>query len=119
MNRKLDPNKLSPFKMLLFDMIPTRWARSLANWKKCKCLHRSDEYRNFEAGLKQYKAEINIVRLLRDFRYIKASVDKLLSEKPQKLRDELKRMRSKNIELLRSITQANEDMTVSISSIGN
>ena len=74
---QLDPNRLSSLKMLLFDLIP-RWCKNRLTNSKCGPLARTQRYKYFENGLKDYEDEINIVEVLRNLRYYNAAVKKLL-----------------------------------------
>ena len=84
----LDNNKVSSLKMLLFDCLPRRH-RSIFNNSSFTCLKRSTEYRLFEEGMRKYEDEINIVRLIRDQRWILSAVKKLMSEKSGEYRKEV------------------------------
>ena len=80
--------------MLLFDCLPKRWRQSL-NASKFRCLRRGTEYRLFEEGLRKYEDEINIVRLIRDQRWMLAAVKKLMSEKSAETRREVHKQAQK------------------------
>ena len=99
----LNPRKVNSFKMLLFDLLP-RSCRSSFTRTRFRLLQRTDHYRHFEAGQKDFKNEINIVKVLRDLRYYKAAVEKLMSEKPKKVRDEMNKKRNRLVKLTHTTT---------------
>ena len=95
----LNPAKVRSLKMLFFDCIPRKCKLSLHK-TRFKLLKRSRHYRLFDRGIEDYEKEINIVQVLRDLRYYKAAVKKLMSEKPKKLRDEIENNRNRIVKIL-------------------
>ena len=85
--------------MLFFDLLPSRTCKSKLNHTRFRLLQRDDHYRHFEAGQKDFEKEINIVKVLRDLRYYKAAVEKLIGEKGKKVRDEMNSKRNRVVNL--------------------
>ena len=56
-------------KILLFDLLPGRCLKRLDAREK-GCLKRSIKYKMFEEGEKKLQEEIDIVRILRDQRWL-------------------------------------------------
>ena len=75
--------------MLLFDIIPARCAHALNNTKFIP-IRRTNHYRLFDEGLRKFKREVDIIRVLRDLRYYKGAVENLMSEKPKELQEKMK-----------------------------
>ena len=64
-------------KILLFDLWPGKCMRRLDSNDK-GCLKRSLKYRLFKDGEKKLKDEIDIVRILRDQRWLMSGMKALL-----------------------------------------
>ena len=78
-NFHLQPTKISSFKMLLFAALPNTWRYRL-NDNRFKCLRRGKNYREFEKGILKYEEEIDIVKLIRDLRWLKLAVNELMGD---------------------------------------
>ena len=84
----LDPDKINSIKNLFFDCLPQKSIKSF-NRTECQSFKRSEQYRLFDEALKKYNEEIDIVRMMRDLRYYKVAVEKLMSQQPKKVQDEI------------------------------
>ena len=79
----LNSTKISSLKMLFFAAIPNSWREKL-NESSCKCLRRGKNYRLFEKGIKSFEDEIDIVKLIRELRWLKMAVKELMDEIPER-----------------------------------
>ena len=66
----MDPRKLSPFKQIFHAIIGDRYKRWLESPKTC-CCRKTHKYKTFEDGNKIFDHEIDIVRLLQYFRFMR------------------------------------------------
>ena len=79
-DKYIDYRNLSSAKLWLFDHIPISCKQRLTN-TSVKCLRRDLKYRLFEDGEKKYANELDIVRMIRDQRWIFAAVKSLMKKK--------------------------------------
>lgn len=70
--------------MMFFDCIPKKWAYAL-NDSRWAPLRRTSHYRLINVGLKYYKDEVDIVKVLRDLRMYKAGFEKLIISLPKQI----------------------------------
>ena len=77
-NNNLDYQKFTSFKMLFFHYVPKRF-RNKFNKTKLKCCRRTLKYRLLEDGQKQFKADIDVVKFIRDQRWIMEGMNALLN----------------------------------------
>ena len=95
----MNPKKVKPLKMMFFDCLPLRNRKWFSD-TNIEFLKRNKHYRLFSQGLIDYKKEINIVNLLRDLRYYKAAVNRLMKDLPKSVRDAMQEQRSRTVDLL-------------------
>ena len=95
-------HSVSSIKMWFFDCLTKRCRRAL-NEIKFKPLRRSEHYRSFDKGLKEYYDEVNIVNLLRELRYLKAAIRTLMKDKSLDLQNHIQRRKTKVIAHARTI----------------
>ena len=76
-NEHIDHTKLKPMKMLFFNCLPKAW-RARFNRTRFRCFRRSLKYRLLEDGNKRYVTEIDVVKVIRDQRWIRVGVKALL-----------------------------------------
>ena len=69
-NVTLDPTKLNSLVNLFHSWVPKRYHEWLDS-KKCLCCRKTDRYKLFEDGNDLYEHEIDIVRLLQYFRFMR------------------------------------------------
>ena len=74
---------MNSLKMLFFAAIPNTW-RDKLNESRFKCLRRGENYRLFERGITKYEEEIDIVKLIRDLRWLKLAVKELMEVIPER-----------------------------------
>ena len=76
-NDNIDYRKLTSAKMLFFHLMPER-LRNHFNQSRFKACKRGLKYRLLEDGEKQFKADIDVVKIIRDQRWIMAGMKALL-----------------------------------------
>ena len=83
LNDKINVRKLYSFKRLFFDLVPDKCLKRLDERKGC--LKRSLKYRLFAEGEKQMEKDIDIVKLLREQKWLMAGMRSLLHKKSPEL----------------------------------
>ena len=78
--------------MLFFKCLPERCLKKFSNKSCCRLCRRTDSYNYFDQGLEKYFNEIDIVKIIRDLRNLKAASELLIKNNP-KLGDKLKKMK--------------------------
>ena len=84
----LDHTKVSTLKMFLFAHVP-RKCRDRLKDSKISCCHRGDEYMLFEDAIHKFESEIDIVRLIRDQRWMMTAVKEMIAEKGAQFRKDV------------------------------
>ena len=74
--------------MLLFALVPRRCRDGLKD-SKISCCHRGKEYELFEEAIEKFESEIDIVRLIRDQRWIMTAVKEMIAEKGAQFRKDV------------------------------
>ena len=88
----LSQNEVNPIKMLFFKCLPERCLKKFSNKSCCRLCRRTDSYNYFDQGLEKYFNEIDIVKIIRDLRNLKAASELLIKNNP-KLENKLKKMK--------------------------
>ena len=103
----LNENKVSPLKMLFFDCLSSKLK---VRFENSRILRRNYQYRLFAQGFSDFKDEIDVVKLLRNLRYYKAAVKRLMKAQPQEVRDEIFKKRETVISLDKKSASEDQDL---------
>ena len=76
-NAAIDVSNLYSMKMLLFDLLPNRCLEKLEK-SRLRCLKRSVKYRLIKDGEEKLDFDVDIVRVLRDHRWLMSGMKALL-----------------------------------------
>ena len=103
----LNENKVSPLKMLFFDCLSSKLK---VRFENSRILRQNYQYRLFAQGFSDFKDEIDVVKLLRNLRYYKAAVKRLMKAQPQEVRDEIFKKRETVISLDKKSASEDQDL---------